>query len=468
MTDLTLSDLEREVLPTFTKYLEMPSLSPMFDADWAASGHLDAAAELIAAWARTRALRDAAVEVHRLEGRTPVVTVTVPATEGAGAGTCVLYGHLDKQPPLGDWSEGLGPYAPVRRGDRIFARGAADDGYSAFCALMALEALEASGEGHARCVVLIEASEESASSDLDAYLDALAGHLGDVELLVCLDSGALTYDRLWVTSSLRGNVNVRVTVEVLERALHSGAASGVVPSSFRVLRQLLDRVEDAETGEVRLANMYAEIPEDHVRAAERLADEFGDVAAHEFPTVPGLRLMGDSAADRWLRVTWFPALSVIGMGGIPSPDVAGNVLRTSTTAVLSMRLPPTVSSVAAAAELLETLSADPPEGARVTATLDSHGDGFVAPPTAPWLTEALERASARAFGRAPGFVGEGGSIPFLAELGRRYPGVQIVATGVLGPDSNAHGIDEMLDLPTMVSVTNAVATIVAAHGRRGA
>ncbi|HEV2426673.1 MAG TPA: peptidase M20, partial [Acidimicrobiales bacterium] len=254
----------------------------------------------------------------------------------------------------------------------------------------------------------------------------------------------------------------------LKRALHSGLASGVVPSSFRVLRQLLDRVEDSASGEVRLAGLYAEIPEDHARAAEELAKEFGDIAENEFPTVPGLRLMGDSAADRWLRTTWFPALSVIGMGGIPSPDIAGNVLRTSTTAVLSMRLPPPVNSVTAAQDLLDALSTDPPEGARVTATLDSHGDGFVAPPTAPWLAEALETASQSAFGRSPGFVGEGGSIPFLAELGRRYPGVQIVATGVLGPGSNAHGIDEMIDLPTMVKVTNAVASIVAAHGRSSA
>ncbi|MGH9019890.1 MAG: M20/M25/M40 family metallo-hydrolase, partial [Acidimicrobiales bacterium] len=343
--------------------------------------------------------------------------------------------------------------------------GGADDGYAAFAALAALEAIEAAGEPHARCVVLIEASEESASSDLDAHLDALADHLGQVELLLCLDSGGLTYDRLWVTTSLRGCVNVRVTVEVLERALHSGLASGVVPSSFRILRELLDRVEDSTTGEVRLANLYADIPAEHVAAAVALANEFGDVAQNEFPLVEGLTLMGDSPADRWLRTTWFPALSVIGMGGLPAPDIAGNVLRTSTTAVLSMRLPPGVASLDAAAELLTVLTDRPPSNATVTATLDSHGDGWAATEFAPWLSDALERASLDTFGRAPGYCGEGGSIPFLAELGRRYPGVQFVATGVLGPNSNAHGIDEMLHLPTLLNVTNSIATLVAAHAR---
>ncbi|MDE3064726.1 MAG: M20/M25/M40 family metallo-hydrolase [Acidobacteriota bacterium] len=436
----------------------------MFDEHWEQSGHIEAAIQLLADWARQRALAGAEVAIHRLAGRTPVLTVTVPAT-GPAEGTCVLYGHLDKQPPLGDWSEGLDPYVPVRRGDRLYGRGMADDGYSIFAALLALESLEAEGRPHARCVVLIEASEESASSDLEAHLDALAEHLGRVELMVCLDSGALTYDRLWVTTSLRGNVNVRVTVDVVPVALHSGIASGVVPSSFRVLRQLLDRVEDARNGKVLLPELYADVPEQHERGAAELIEEFGDVAAEGLAVLPGVRLMGKSAVKRQLRRTWRPALSVIGMGGIPDPAVAGNVLRTSTTAVLSMRLPPTVSSTAAAQRLVDVLSADPPEGAHVTVTVDSLGDGWASTERAAWLTEALGVASREAFGRDPGFVGEGGSIPFLAELGRRYPECQFVATGVVGPGANAHGIDEMLHLPTALGVTNAVATIVEAHAR---
>jgi acetylornithine deacetylase/succinyl-diaminopimelate desuccinylase-like protein len=313
-------------------------------------------------------------------------------------------------------------------------------------------------------VVLIEASEESGSPDLEYHLDALSDLLGKVELLICLDSGALTYDRLWVTTSLRGIAIAQIRVAVLEQGVHSGSASGVAPSSFRVLRQLLDRIEDAATGDILLDELRSTIPDEHVRAAHELANEFGDIIAEELPTLAGVRVMGDSPAQRILRRTWWPTLSVTGMGGIPEPELAGNVLRPFTTAVLSLRLPPNVDAQVASAALERVLSTDVPSGAQVTISVDG-ADGWVAPPLEPWLANALEQASLNAFGHAPGFTGEGGSIPFLGSLAKRYPGVQFVATGVLGPHSNAHGIDEMLDLPMTVGVTNAVATVIGAHAR---
>ncbi len=466
MALVTLQSFERDALATLLEYARIPALSPGFDSNWAANGHLDHAAELIASWARERRITGAVVEIHRLEGRTPVLTVTVPASDPSDESTVVLYGHLDKQPPLGDWSAGLAPFEPVRRGDRIYARGVADDGYSAFSALLALEALEGDGRGRPRCVVLIEASEESGSEDLDAYLDYLAPQLGDVALLICLDSGALTYDRLWVTTSLRGLVNLEVTVRVLERPLHSGSASGVVPSSFRVLRQLLDRLEDPLTGRIRVEALHSSIPEEFVRAASDIAAEFGDVVGEEMPSVAGLRLMGVDAADRILAQTWRPALSTIGIGGVPAPSDAGNVLRTHTTAVLSLRLPPNVDPAIASAELRAALTSDVPDGAHVEVRELNTAEGWVRPATAPWLARAIDDASREFFGREPGLTGEGGSIPFLASLARRYPGVQFVATGVLGPESNAHGIDEMLDLPTAVAVTNVVTTLLGAFTQR--
>lgn len=467
MTSLSLHDFEQGALESLTSYGTIPCLSPAFDARWRENGHIDRAVEELAQWARSRRLRDAQVTIHRLADRTPVLTITVESTSAEPSGTtAIIYGHLDKQPPLGTWSEGLDAFQPVRRGDRLFARGVADDGYAVFSAVLALEALEAEDTPHGRCVVVIEASEESGSPDLEAYLDHLASHLGRVELLICLDSGALSYDRLWVTTSLRGILNVEVTVSVLTRAQHSGSASGVVPSSFRVLRQLLDRVEDAVTGEIRLEALHAAIPQDHVLAARAVAEEFGDVLARDLPTVEGLRLMGLSAEDRLLRRTWSPTLSVVGMGGIPEPADAGNVLRTSTTAVLSLRLPPSVDTHAAFAALEEVLTHDVPSSAHVTLAAPSLGDGWVAPALAPWLRAALEQASSGAFGREVGFTGEGGSIPFLASLGKRYPSVQFVAAGVLGPDSNAHGIDEMLDLPMAVGVTNSVISLLAAFERQ--
>jgi acetylornithine deacetylase/succinyl-diaminopimelate desuccinylase-like protein len=465
MPILSLDDFSRDALPTLEEFARIPSLSPMFDAQWAEDGYLDSAAELLAAWAGARKLKSVDVTIHRLEGRTPTLVVTVDSTAGE-TGTVVLYGHLDKQPPLGNWSSGLDPYVPVRRGDRLYARGVADDGYALFSALSAIEAMEAHDIPHGRCVVLIEASEESGSRDLEAYLDYLKDHLGNVELLICLDSGALTYDRLWVTTSLRGVVNLDVTVGVLEDGRHSGSTSGVAPSSFRVLRQLLDRLEDATTGEILIKELHAEIPESHARSAHDIAAEFGDLIAQDIPTLEGVELMGADAEERLLRRNWFPTLSVIGMGGIPGPDIAGNVLRPFTTAVLSFRLPPSVDSAVAAKAIIELLTTDVPSHARVTVTNVNPGNGWVSPELAPWLAPALEQASLDSFGRSVGFTGEGGSIPFLGSLAKRYPGVQFVATGVDGPESNAHAIDEMLDLPMAVGVTNMVVTVLEAHAKK--
>jgi acetylornithine deacetylase/succinyl-diaminopimelate desuccinylase-like protein len=462
MPHLTLQDFERDALDTLTTYAAIPSLSPMFDEAWIESGHIEEAIQLLAEWARGRTLASFDVQIHRLDGRTPVLVVTVDQT-APGVGTAVLYGHLDKQPPLGDWSDGLSPFVPVRRGDRIYARGIADDGYSTFSALLAIEAMEAHGIAHSRCVVLIEASEESGSPDLDAYLDLLVDHLGHVELMICLDSGALTYDRLWVTTSLRGVLNVEVNVRVLAQGQHSGSASGVVPSSFRILRQLLDRVEDAQTGDVLVPELRVDIPAEQVIAARAVAEEFGDIIARELPTLDGVELMGANAEERILRRTWYPTLSIVGIGDIPAPNIAGNVLRPQTTCVLSFRLPPSVDAQVAKKAIENILTVDVPSSAKVTLSHWNTGSGWVAPALVPWLAQALDEASTAAFGRPAGFTGEGGSIPFLASLAGRYPNVQFVATGVLGPQSNAHSIDEMIDLPMAVGVTNSVITVLGAY-----
>src|SRR5579863_1940339 len=302
---MNLADFERDALEALTTFATIPCLSPGFDTEWVQHGHIDQAIELLSDWALARKIADFDVEIHRLDNRTPILVVTIAAT-APGDGTAVLYGHLDKQPPLGNWSDGLGPYEPVRRDDRLFARGVGDDGYSTFAALLAIEAMEANDIPHSRCVVLIEASEESGSPDLEAYLDYLKDHLGTVELMICLDSGALTYDRLWVTKPLRGVVNVDLEIEVLSQGQHSGSASGVVPSSFRILRELLDRVEDATTGEVLVPQMRATIPDADVRAASELAAEFGDIIGRELPTLEGVELMGANAEERILRRTWYP------------------------------------------------------------------------------------------------------------------------------------------------------------------
>lgn len=458
---ITLDLFESSALPTLLQYATIPCLSPAFDASWEANGHIDTAINLLAEWVNSRNLDGAQVRIQRLPGRTPVLVLDVAATK-EDLGTVVLYGHMDKQPPLGEWSEGLNPYQPVRRGDRVYARGIADDGYATFAAVLAIEELQERCASHARIILLIEASEESGSPDLEAHLDELADALGRVDLMICLDSGALTYDRLWITTSLRGLVNVEITVQVLEQGQHSGSASGVVPSSFRILRQLIDRVEDPVSGEILLSALHAIIPAEHLAAAYQVANEFGDVAGTPMPIVGGLDLMGSNNAERLLNRTWRPSLSITGMAGIPTPGEAGNVLRPFTTAVLSLRLPPTVSSSTAATALRQVLTTNVPSNARVGVEI-SGADGWLTPKPHEWLSDAISLASQEFFGNPVGHTGEGGSIPFLASLGRRYPDVQFVATGVLGPHSNAHGIDEMLDLPTTVKVTNCIVAVIVAH-----
>ncbi|HZQ85396.1 MAG TPA: M20/M25/M40 family metallo-hydrolase [Acidimicrobiales bacterium] len=466
---------ERDVVPTLTDYVRIPNKSPAFDPGWRDAGHMEQAVTLVEEWCRARTVPGMTVERHELEGRTPVLLIEVPATTARGAGkdsrasdeTVLLYGHLDKQPEMAGWREGLSPWEPVREGDRIFGRGVADDGYATFSALTAIEALQEAGRPHARCVVVIEASEESGSPDLPAHMDALADRIGAPSLVVGLDSGCATYDRLWVTSSLRGLVGGCLRVDVLEEGVHSGAAGGIVPSSFRILRRLLERIEDATTGQILLPALHTDIP-DHVHAAAvALVDELGPDAAGEFPMVDGMRSATSDPVERVLAGTWRPQLAVIGADGLPSVANGGNVLRPFTALSLSFRLPPTVDPAAAAAAIDEALSGESPYGARVSWRAHEGASGWAAPATAPWLATALDQGSTAAFGKPARFMGEGGTIPFMAMLGEQFPDAQFVITGVLGPESNAHGPNEFLDLPTAERVTASVAHVLAAHAEQG-
>lgn len=455
-----------EVLPSLSGLVRIPALSQAFDPDWAANGHLAAAVEHVRGWIAERGLPGAELEVVRLEDRAPVLLVDVPATPGAeDRGTVLLYGHLDKQPPVGGWSEGLGPWNPVVRGEKLYGRGAADDGYAGYAATTALEAVHAGGGAHARAVVLLETGEESGSPDLPAYLDHLAARLGDVSLVVCLDSGGNDYERLWLTTSLRGLAHLNVTVQVLESAQHSGLASGIVPSSFRVLRQLLDRLEDSATGEIKLAELNVEIPPNRLAEAAATAESAPGAMKTAFPLVDGMRPVSDDETELLLNNSWRPTLSVIGASGFPEPADAGNVLRDATTLALSFRLPPTADSAAALSAIERALTTDVPYGAKVTLSGVEHAGGWNAPEPSPWLSEALEKVSDQVFGAPWRGSGLGGSIPFMGLLAEKYPRAQFVVTGALGPDSNAHVPDEWLHLGQAQRVTEAIAHMLDAHAR---
>jgi acetylornithine deacetylase/succinyl-diaminopimelate desuccinylase-like protein len=467
LTDFIGALWDEAVTPTLVDYIRVPNKSPAFDPDWVAHGHMERAVDLLASWASARlpALPGASLEVVRLEGRTPVIFIEVP---GEVDDTVLLYGHLDKQPEMSGWSEGLGPWTPVIDGDRLYGRGGADDGYAMFGALSALLALRDQRVPHARCVILIEACEESGSYDLPAYVDHLAARIGDPSLVVCLDSGCGNYDQLWLTTSLRGLAGGVLRVDVLTEGVHSGDASGVVPSSFRILRQLLSRLEDEDTGEIRPSELHDQIPAERVAQAKVAAAALGKEVWAKFPFVEGMEPADDDLVELILNRTWRPELAVTGLAGAPEPVNAGNVLRPFTTAKLSLRLPPTADPAPAAKTLKDLLERDPPYGAKVSFKAEGVGAGWNAPPLAPWLADSIERASVAAFGRGVAMMGEGGTIPFMGMLGEKFPKAQFVITGVLGPHSNAHGPNEFLHLPTGKKVSAVVAMVLADHaGRAG-
>ncbi|HEY0718152.1 MAG TPA: M20/M25/M40 family metallo-hydrolase, partial [Streptosporangiaceae bacterium] len=433
------------VLPDLAGLVQIPALSPAFDAAWPEHGQLRAAVDHVRAWIAAAGVPGTSLEVVELAGRSPLLPVDVPATAGAGdRGTVLLYGHLDKQPPVGGWADGLGPWTPVFRDGKLFGRGVVDDGYSAYAATTALQAVRAAGGEHARAVLLLETGEESGSPDLPAYMDHLAGRLGNVTFVVCLDGGGGDYERMWLISSLRGLVKLTVTVRVLDRAQHSGLASGIVPSSFRILRQLLDRVEDAATGEIAIAELNAPIPAGRRAEAQALAALDPGGPKRLYPLVAGMRPAAEDDVELILNNTWRPTLSVTGAAGLPEPAQAGNVLRTDTALTLSLRTPPLADAKAAGAAVVRALTTDVPYGASVEISDLVAESGWNAPAFAPWLTAAMDSASDRVFGREYGSLGIGGSIPFMEMLGRRYPDAQIVVTGALGADSNAHVPNEWL------------------------
>lgn len=456
---------EDEILATITEYITIPNVSSAFDPQWKAAGHMDRAVALLSNWAEGREIAGMTVEVHELDGRTPLIVIDIPATNGGDdADTVVLYGHLDKQPEMTGWRDGLGPWTPVRDGDKLYGRGGADDGYSMFASLAAIEVGQRVGLAHARCLVLIEASEESGSPDLVAHLDALADRIGTPSLVVCLDSGCLDWEHLWVTTSLRGMAHVELRVDVLTEGVHSGDASGLVPSSFRIIRSLLDRIEDPASGRLLLDECHVEIPDDRLAQARATAAEFSIVG--DYPWAGSTRPMTADGAEQLLARTWRPTLSVVGADGLPPADQAGNVLRPFTTLALSVRLPPTCDAEVALTAICTALTVDPPYDARVEVTRASAQGGWNAPPFAAWLARALERVSQSAFGTGAQAFGEGGSIPFIGMLGRRFPEAQFIITGVLGPHTNAHGPNEFLHLPTARRLTQAIAELLDAHATR--
>ena len=454
---------DQSIVPQLMDYIRIPNKSPTFDPDWEAHGHMEAAVQLMRRWAEAHALPGMHVEVLRLPGRTPVLMIDVPGQ----VDDCVLmYGHLDKQPEFTGWSDGLEPWTPVLRDGKLYGRGGADDGYALFASLTALRTLQEQRVPHARAVILIEASEESGSPDLPQHMTALGDRIGSPTLVVCLDAECGNYEQLWATTSLRGNLIATLQAEVLTEGVHSGTASGVVPSSFRVLREILARVEDASSGAILIEDLNVPIPPDRRTQARAAADVLGTSVFEKFPMPPGMRPVSNDPYELLLNNTWRPTLSVTGADGLPATRSAGNVLRPATTLKLSFRLPPTMDAAKASNAVRGALERDPPYGSSVTAKIESAMAGWNAPAVAPWLEDSMQRASREFFGRDAMYMGTGGSIPFMGMLGERFPGTQFLITGVLGPKSNAHGPNEFLHIETGKRLTACVARVLADHAQK--
>jgi len=456
------------IVPTLSEYIRIPNVSPMFDADWATNGHVDRVVELFTNWIKEQNIPGLEFEVLRAEKKTPLIFITVEstATSNFKGSNILMYGHLDKQPPLTEtWREGLHPYIPTIENGKLYGRGGADDGYALFAALTAIKSLKTQSPPipHGKIVVVIEASEESGSPDLMPYVEGLKDKIGNLDLIICLDSGCGTYDQLWLTTSLRGVASGNLRVDVLKNGCHSGHATGIVPSSFRIIRNLINRIEDVNTGEILVPECHCEIPLARLEQSKSCAAALGNSILDELSWIGAVHPIDNDLPTLLINKTWKPTLAVTGVDGIPALSVAGNVLRPYTSLKLSIRMPPRANATKAIEAVKATLEKDPPYGSKVTFSIDKAGGGWDAPPLSPWLEKSIHFASNTFFNKPANFLGEGGTIPFMGMLGEMFPQAQFVVTGLLGPESNAHGPNEMLVIEMGKSLTACVAQIVHDH-----
>lgn len=450
-----------EALEELKNFVRLPCKNRDFDSNWETNGYLLTACRRAADWGRKHFF-DGTFEVLSESGRTPVLFFDIPATDAVKTDSVYFYGHFDKQPEGEGWSNGRQAFEPSVEGERLYGRGAADDGYNYYAALTAVLALRKAGVTHARIVGLYETDEECGSRDFEYWMQQCRDRFGKVGLVVVMDCGGPDYERLWATVSFRGAAVLTLGVRVAEHGMHSGLASGIVPSSFMIARALLDRIENSQTGEMPAKALNAPIPEERQAQMRLFAQTLGEQVFADFPWACGTQPRSDDPYEAVVMNTWKPQLSVTGADGIPSVSTAGNVLRANTDLKLSVRLPPSVDAKTALEWLTDTLTRDPLFGCQVTVT-NAHGEtGWNAPKEAPWLLQAMNEAGADLFGTVPVSCGCGGSIGILPLFDQFFGSPQYLLTGVLGAESNAHGPNEMLRLDYVTKLTCAVAQVVAA------
>eukprot|EP00930_Biecheleria_cincta_P001434 TRINITY_DN102578_c0_g1_i1.p1 TRINITY_DN102578_c0_g1~~TRINITY_DN102578_c0_g1_i1.p1 ORF type:complete len:509 (+),score=102.59 TRINITY_DN102578_c0_g1_i1:153-1679(+) len=450
-------------MPVLQDFVRIPNLTPLRDADWETNGLLDKATDHVANWVKAQNLDRCTVEIFKDEGNSPFLFIEVGGTPGSpkAASTILMYGHLDKQPHGEGWDEDAGPTAAVIKDGKLFGRGAGDDGYAVFSCIIALKALQRQGVAHPRTVILAECSEESGSMHLSHYVQKLDGRIGTPSAVYCLDAGVEDYNRFWLNTSLRGALAATLEVSISSIAQHSGTAGGIVPDVHRIMRQLLARIEDVNTGRMLLPDFFTKIPVERQAEMKAASEALGyPQTSRKIPFLPGCHPVVDDAFQLYRANSWEPSMAVIGSEGIPGFASASPILATSHKIMLAVRLPPMVDPEIAAAAMKSVLERDPPCGAKVCVDFKFKVKGFHAGEVKPNLEKAMNQASEQIFGKPPGSFGCGGTIPLMNILQEMFPDASLIVSGILGPGSNEHGPNESMPIEYAKKFTACVSMIM--------
>ena len=457
MTSHLISEFwDKKALPSLMDFIRIPALSTAFDAEWKKHGYLYQTCEHVAAWIQKQ-IPDAKCEIIQDGERTPCLFVEILSKNVEKNDTTVaFYGHFDRQPEASGWGEGLGPWNPVIRNGKLYGRGTSDDGYSVYMMIAAIAALREKQIDHPRCIGIFETQEESGSLDLPYYLQKLKDRFNNPTSLFVLDSHCGDYQRVWLSASLRGIMSGTLTVKTLDHGVHSGTYSGMVPDAFAIAQTLLTRLHDPITGEVKIDACHTQIPETRRQQLTYASEVLGDLVWNHSPLLEGVSTKLNKNDEILVNITWKPALTVIGVEGLPCIANAANVVTKEVKFALSMRLPPNINTKLAAQSVRETLLKNPPYGAHVDWTNVNVHPGWAMKSANVKNEELLDQASQIVFGQKAVFTGQGGSMSVIADFEKTFPNSTIVLTGILGPDSNAHAPNESLDIQYTKQLTEVI------------
>lgn len=435
-----------EAQPTLMDFIRLPSKSTAFDPQWKEHGYLLQACRLAANWIQ-KIIPDATCEIIEDEGKTPCLFVEIGSNDlERQEKTIAFYGHLDKQPENEGWKDGLGPWTPYFDGEYLFGRGACDDGYSVFAMITAVETLRRSKMKHPRIVAIFETQEESGSSDLEGYLHQLKAKIGSPECFIVLDNQCGDYNRLWLNTSLRGNISGTLSVSTMSYGVHSGSFSGIVPDPFTVAMTLLGRIQHPETGEILLDTLQAQIPALRLKQIQEVSLRMGDQIWKTAPLLENVQPKYGNNDAILIQSTWKPSLTIIGIDGIPSIQNAGNVIQGSVSLRLSFRIPPGIDIDNALQSINDCFTQNIPYGCSVTWNSLEYLPGWCAPSHSVKYEKLFHDAGEQVFEEKTLACGQGASIGFIPKFEKLFPKTEIILIGVLGPQSNAHSPNEALNV----------------------